>query len=57
MAEMKVVRRVARFNTSFYVNLPKIWIQNNGIRNRQPMLIVMKNNGNLEITKSREGRS
>jgi len=56
MAEMKVIRRVSRFNTAFYLNLPKIWIENNAIRNRQPMVIVMKNNGNLEITKSREGR-
>jgi len=49
--EMKVVRRVTKYNTAYYLNLPRIWIENHHIEKKQPLIVIMKENGNLEIAK------
>ena len=54
--EMKVVRRVTKYNTAYYLNLPRIWIENHHIEKKQPLVVIMKENGNLEIAKLREGK-
>jgi len=54
--EMKVVRRVTKYNTAYYLNLPLIWIENQHVEKKQPLVVVMKENGNLEIAKLREGK-
>jgi len=54
--EMKIVRRVTKYNTAYYLNLPRIWIENHHIERKQPLVVIMKENGNLEIAKLREGK-
>jgi len=49
--EMKVVRRVTKYNTAYYLNLPRIWIENHHIEKKQPLIVVMKDDGHLEIMK------
>jgi len=49
--EMKVVRRVTKYNTAYYINLPRIWIENQHVQKKQPLVVIMKENGNLEIMK------
>jgi len=49
--EMKVVRKVTKYNTAYYLNLPRIWIENHHIERKQPLVIIIKENGNLEIAK------
>jgi len=49
--EMKVVRRVTKYNTAYYLNLPRIWIENYHIERKQPLIVIIKENGNLEIMK------
>jgi len=46
--EMKVVRKVTKYN---YLNLPRIWIENQHVEKKQPLVVIMKENGNLEIMK------
>jgi len=54
--EMKVIRRVTKFNTAYYVNLPRVWIENNHIGKKQPLVVIMKENGDLEIRKLRSDK-
>jgi len=49
--DMKVIRRVTKYNTAYYLNLPRIWIENHHIEKKQPLIVVMKEDGNLEIMK------
>ena len=49
--EMKVVRKVTKYNTAYYLNLLRIWIENHHIERKQPLVIIIKENGNLEIAK------
>jgi len=49
--ELKVIRRVTKYRTAYYLNLPLIWVENQHVEKRQPLVIVMKENGNLEIAK------
>jgi len=49
--DMKVIRRVTKYNTAYYLNLPRIWIENHHIERKQPLVIIIKENGNLEIAK------
>jgi len=54
--ELKVIRKVTKYRTAYYLNLPLIWVENQHVEKRQPLVIVMKENGNLEIAKLREGK-
>jgi len=49
--ELKVIRRVTRYRTAYHLNLSLIWVKNRHIQKKQPFLIIMKSNGNLEIMK------
>ena len=49
--ELKVIRRVTKYRTAYYLNLPLIWVENQHIEKKQPLVVVMKENGNLEIAK------
>ena len=54
--EMKVIRRVTQYNTAFYLNLPRIWIDNQRIAKKQPLVVIIKDDGHLEIAKLREAQ-
>jgi len=54
--ELKVIRKVTKYKTAYYLNLPLIWVENQHVEKKQPLVIVMKENGNLEIAKLREGK-
>ena len=49
--EMRVIRKVTKYNTAYYLNLPRIWIENHHIEKKQPLIVVLKEDGNLEIMK------
>jgi len=49
--ELKVIRRVTQYRTAFYLNLPLIWVENQHIQKRQPLVIIMREDGHLEIAK------
>jgi len=46
-----VIRRVTQYRTAFYLNLPLIWVENQHIQKRQPLVIIMREDGHLEIAK------
>jgi len=49
--EFKVIRRVTKYRSAYYLNLPLIWVENQRIEKKQPLVIIIKENGNLEIAK------
>jgi len=49
--ELKVIRKVTKYRTAYYLNLPLIWVENQKIEKKQPLVVVMKENGHLEIAK------
>jgi len=49
--ELKVIRKVTQYRTAYYLNLPRIWVDNQLIERRQPLVVIMKENGTLEIAK------
>ena len=46
-----MIRRVTKYRTAYYLNLPLIWVENQQIEKKQPLVVVMKENGHLEIAK------
>jgi len=48
---MKTIRRATQYNTAFYVNLPRIWVDNQGIERREPLIVIIREDGHLEIAK------
>jgi len=49
--ELKVIRKVTKYRTAYYLNLPLIWVENQHIEKRQPLVVIMKEDGHLEIAK------
>jgi len=49
--EFKIIRRVTKYRSAYYLNLPLIWVENQRIEKKQPLVIIIKENGNLEIAK------
>jgi len=49
--ELKVIRKVTKYRSAYYLNLPLIWVENQQIKKKQPLVVVMKEDGNLEIAK------